>query len=56
MEGVRSEDTGVSRGHTIWKQDVADPLDPADEHLQLLRVPHVVTQFVELLEVTVCTC
>jgi hypothetical protein len=40
---------------TIWKQDGADSLNPADEHPQLFRVPHVVTQLVELLEVAVHT-
>jgi hypothetical protein len=53
-EDVRSENTGRQGKCTIWEQNGAKSLDPADEPPHLLHIPHVVTQLVELLEVTVC--
>jgi hypothetical protein len=53
--GISQNKTRRRRKRTIWKQDGAKFLNPADEHPQLLCVPHVVTPLVELLEVTVGT-
>lgn len=53
--GISQNKTGRWRKRTIWKHDGTKSLNPAEEHPQLLRVPHVVTPLVELLEVAVGT-
>jgi hypothetical protein len=52
---VKSEELGRQGIRTIGKHDGAKPLDSAEKHAQLLRVPHVVAPLMEFLEVAVRT-